>query len=305
MAHRRSFLLMCGTVAATALAVTSCGSDSLSGAPSSPGSTGSPTSSAAAPSADTSLQDSLPQALKDSGVLRVGTNAEYPPNEYLEGGEVAGLGIDVMNAVAAKLGLETEYTNAPFDSLIIGVAANRYDAAVSSFTINEERKKEVNMVSYFEAGSQWATLADNPSGLDPASPCGKRVAVQTGTVQADEDLPARNKECVDAGKPAIEVLTFSSQQDATAALVANRVDATVADSPIIAYAVKQTNGQLEAVGDVYDSAPYGIVIPKDQPELAEAVAEALKALEEDGTYAQVLQKWGNEDGAIDDFAVNP
>ena len=62
---------------------------------------------------------------------------------------------------------------------------------------------------------------------------------------------------------------------------------------------------LEAVGDIYDSAPYGIVVPKDQTELADAIAEALTAIKEDGTYDTVLKNWGNESGAIDDFAVNP
>ncbi|GAB7190401.1 ABC transporter substrate-binding protein [Kineococcus sp. NUM-3379] len=306
MRQRRSFLLLCGTLAATALAAAGCGSDSLSGTPGGGTSSGSSsTAPAATPSADEALTAMLPQSVRDSGVLRVGTNAEYPPNEFLEGGRPAGMGIDVMDAVAAKLGVQTEYTNAPFDTLIIGVTGNRYDAAVSSFTVNDERKQQVNMVSYFTAGSQWAVKKGNPSGLDPADPCGKRVAVQTGTVQADEDLPKRQQECQAAGKPAIEVLSFASQQDATAALVANRADATVADSPIVAYAVQQTQGQLEAVGEIYDSAPYGVVVPKEQTQTAEAIAQALQAIAEDGTYEQVLAKWGNEGGAIDDFAVNP
>ena len=304
MAHRRSFLLMCGTVAATALAVTSCGSDSLSG-----GSAGTSSSSssapAAAPSADASLQDSLPQALKDSGVLRVGTNAEYAPNEFMEGSEIKGMDIDLMNAVAAKLGLKAEYSNAGFDTLIIGVTSNRYDVAISSFTINEERKQQVNMVQYFNAGTQWVAAKGNPAGVDPESACGKKVSVQAGTVQAEEDLPARDKACTDAGKPAIEVQVFDSQEDATAALVNGRVEAMLADSPVAAYAVKQTGDKLELAGDIYDAAPYGIVVPKEQTGTAEAISKALEQLAEDGSYEQALSNWGAEDGAVDSFPVNP
>ena len=79
----------------------------------------------------------------------------------------------------------------------------------------------------------------------------------------------------------------------------------LADSPIVAYAVKQTDGQLEALGDIYDAAPYGYVVKKDQTEFAQAIADALKALIADGTYKTVLEKWGVEQGAITDPAVNP
>ena len=73
----------------------------------------------------------------------------------------------------------------------------------------------------------------------------------------------------------------------------------------MAYAVKQTNGQLELLGDIYDSAPYGYVIAKDQTEFAQAVADAVKALIDDGSYQKVLVKWGIEGGAIDNPTVNP
>jgi polar amino acid transport system substrate-binding protein len=73
----------------------------------------------------------------------------------------------------------------------------------------------------------------------------------------------------------------------------------------MAYAVKQTNGQLELLGSVYDSAPYGYVIKKDQTQFADAVAKALKALIDDGSYKKVLDKWGVQAGAIDNPTVNP
>ena len=79
----------------------------------------------------------------------------------------------------------------------------------------------------------------------------------------------------------------------------------LADSPISLYAVKQTNGALEQLGEIYDAAPYGYVIPKAQTEFANAVVEALKASAADGSYKAALAKWGNESGAITDFAVNP
>jgi len=79
----------------------------------------------------------------------------------------------------------------------------------------------------------------------------------------------------------------------------------LADSPVLAYAVKQTNGQLELLGDIYDSAPYGFVVKKEQTDLADALAGATSALVSDGTYKTILTKWGVDAGAIDTPTVNP
>ena len=212
--------------------------------------------------------------------------------------------VDIFDAVADKLGLETEWSNASFDTLLAGVGSGKYDVSVSSFTINDERKKEVNMISYFNAGTQWVTAKGNPKKVDPDNACGLNVGVQKGTVQID-DLEARNKECEAAGKEPIKAIVEQEQSKVTVSLASGKVDAMLADSPIALYAVKQQPDALEAVGDIYDSAPYGIVVPKDQTELADAIAEALTAIKEDGTYDTVLKNWGNESGAIDDFAVNP
>jgi polar amino acid transport system substrate-binding protein len=160
------------------------------------------------------------------------------------------------------------------------------------------------MVSYYDAGTQWSTKKGNPAGIDPDNGCGKRVAVQKATVQVD-DITARSKACSDAGKPEITIDQYDAQSDATAAVVSGKDEAGLADSPVMAYAVKQTNGQLELLGRVYDAAPYGYVVPKDQTAFAEAVRGAVQALITDGTYQQVLERWGVQDGAIDDPTVNP
>ena len=205
--------------------------------------------------------------------------------------------------MAAKLGLKTTWQSATFDSIIPGVTSNKYQVGVSSFTINKQRETQVTMVSYFSAGTQWA--AKTGSSITPDAACGKKIAVQTSTVQAD-DIAARSKKCTDGGKPKITVDQYQAQSDATNAVVTGKDDAMLADSPVCAYAVKQTNGQLALLGDIYDSAPYGYVLPKDQADtMAVAVQGALKALIADGTYKTILAKWGVDAGAITDPTVNP
>ena len=249
----------------------------------------------------------MPDAIKSDGKILIGTDASYAPNEFLDadGKTVVGWDVDLFNAVAAKLGLKTEWQSATFDAIIPGIQSGKYEIGVSSFTINDERKQQVNMVSYFSAGTQWGTKKGNPTGVQPDDACGKKVAVQTNTVQDTEDLPKRHEACTAAGKPAITVDRYQRQDQATAAVVSGKDDAMLADSPVLAYAVKQTNGQLELLGDIYDAAPYGYVIEKDQTEFAQAVADAVQALITDGTYKTILDKWGVGAGAIDNPAVNP
>ena len=156
------------------------------------------------------------------------------------------------------------------------------------------------MVSYFSAGTQWA--AKTGATIDPDNACGKKVAVQTGTVQVD-DITARSKKCRAASKITID--QYQKQSDATNAVVTGKDDAMLADSPVCAYAVKQTNGQLALAGEIYDSAPYGYVLPKDQTDFADAIAQALQSMITDGTYKSILAKWGVDAGAITTPAVNP
>jgi polar amino acid transport system substrate-binding protein len=160
------------------------------------------------------------------------------------------------------------------------------------------------MVSYYSAGTQWATKKGNPQDVDADDACGLKIAVQKATTQAD-DITARSQACTDAGKPEITIDQYEGQDEVTAAVVSGKDDAELADSPVVAYAVQQTNGQLELLGDVYDSAPYGYVVPKDQTDFGQVLADAVSALIADGSYQQALEKWGVEDGAITDPAVNP
>jgi polar amino acid transport system substrate-binding protein len=295
--HRGALL---GLVLAVGLVAAGCGDNSDSGG----GTTG---TTAGAPAVDEALAAKVPDAIKSDGKLVVGTDTTYSPNEFLDtdGKTPVGWDIELFAAVAAKLGLKAEFQPAKFADIIPGISSGKYEIGVSSFTINDERKQQVNMISYFSAGTQWATKKGNPNGVQPDDACGKKVAVQTGTVQETEDLPKRQAACKSAGKPAITVDSSQDQGQATAAVVSGKDDAMLADSPVAAYAVKQTNGQLELLGDIYDSAPYGYVVKKDQTDFAQATADAVKALMSDGTYKAILDKWGVQAGAIDNPAVNP
>lgn len=290
-------------LAIAALAMSACSSSSSGGTSS--GGSAAPSTSAGV-TVDQALAAKVPAAIASKGTIVIGVDSTYAPNEYLDtdGKTVIGMDVDLFDAVAAKLGLKTQWVSAGFDTIIPGVQSGKYDIGVSSFTVNADREKQVNMVSYFTAGTQWVTQAGNPKNVDPNNACGLNIGVQKGTVQID-DLTAKSKTCTDAGKPAIHQIIEEAQSKVTADVVSGKADAMLADSPVGLYAVAQTNGQLEAVGSTYDSAPYGYVLPTSEKDFAQAIADALGELNADGTYKSILDKWGIASGAISTFAVNP
>ena len=301
MARRTSpTIALTASVAVVGLLLSACGSNSLS----TPGATG--TTPAAVQTKEANLADKLPAKIKAAGKIVVGTDATYAPNEFLaaDGKTVQGMDVDLFNAVAQKFGVKVDWVPANFDSIILGVDSGKYDIGVSSFTINPDRKKKVNMVSYFNAGTQWAVPKGNPKKVDPDNACGLSVGVQKGTVQID-DISARSKKCTAAGKKAIAQIVEQAQSKVTADVVSGKADAMLADSPVGLYAIQQTSGQLEAVGKTYDAAPYGYVLPTSETAFAQAIADALKALDASGDYKKALSAWGNDSGAITTFAVNP
>ena len=286
-------------LAAVAAGLAGCGDDTSDDTASS--------SPAPSSSVDAALAAKVPAGVKADGSILVGTDSSYAPSEFLaaDGKTIQGFDVDLFTAVAQKLGLKAKFETADFDAIIPGISSGKYEIGVSSFTINDERKKTVDMVSYFSAGTQWATKKGNPQKIALDDACGKKIAVQQGTVQV-EDITARSKKCTTAGKKAITIDQFDGQDQATAAVVSGKDDATLADSPVSAYAVTKTNGQLELLGDIYEAAPYGYALKKGQGEFGQALADAVKALIADGTYKTILAKWGVDAGALStDPAVNP
>ena len=263
------------------------------------------TRSAPAPSTtvDSTLAAQVPAPIRSARMVIVATDPIYQPSEFLAPDKaLTGFDVDLFNAVAGKLALKTEWKTADFDDIIPGVAAGRYHLGVSSFTIRPDREEQVTMVSYFAAGTQWA--ARPGVAIDPDDACGKRVAVQSSTLQVN-DLATRSAACTAAGKPAIQADEYLKQADLATAVSSGKDDALIADSPVSGYAVKQSGGTLTLVGRLYQAVRYGYVLPRDETDFGQALARALRQLMVEGTYAAILDKWGVSAGAISDPAVNP
>ncbi|WP_020499571.1 ABC transporter substrate-binding protein [Sciscionella marina] len=255
-------------------------------------------------SKDAKLASLVPAKDAEDGKLLIANDQTYPPNEFRDSGALVGMDVDIGRAMAKRLGLEAEFQNSSFDGLLGGIKAHKYEAAISSFSISADRLAEVNLVSYYIAGTSLGTLKGNPNRLNENDLCGTTIAVQKGTTQID-DLNARNKRCTVEHKPQTNILQFQAQTDVNLALSAKRVQGALADSPVVAYAIKQSEGKLEQVGKSYANAPYGVAVPKDDTGLAKAVQASLQSLMDDGTYRKILEKWGLDEGAIKKAEVNP
>lgn len=246
----------------------------------------------------------VPADIRARGELVNGAALNYAPGEFVgSSGRAIGYDIDILAGIGAVLGLATRTEAAVFAQIIPAVGST-YDVGMSSFTVNEERLAAVDMVSYFQAGISYAVKAGNPYDIHPDDLCGKRVALQVGTYQEELSIE-RSQECRDQGLPAYDMLAYASNSDAATNVAGGKGDILMADSPVTAYAVARSRGTLEPIGEIEESALNGIVVAKDQPELAEAIRAAVQHLIDDGHMERILAAWGNEAGMIPTAEVNP
>jgi polar amino acid transport system substrate-binding protein len=173
----------------------------------------------------------------------------------------------------------------------------------SSFTDTKEREKTVDFVDYYTAGiSFYAKSSANPAVTELADLCGKTVAVEKGTTE-QEQSEKQSKACSKAHEKSVTVLSFPGQNAVNLAVSSGRAELGMADSPVVAYQIKQANGQFKLIGKSYGFAPYGLAIPKTSG-MTTPILAALKELMANGTYLQILTKWGIQSGAITTPKIN-
>ncbi len=230
--------------AALSLAASACGSSSLGGsAGGGPSNSVTPTGSV-----DQALVAKLPAKVKAAGKIVVGVDATYAPNEFLgpDGKTVEGMDVDLFNAIAQTFGVKVDWQPAPFDSIILGVNSGKYDIGISSFSVTSDREKQATMVSYFTAGTQWATAKGQPQEDRP----GQRLRPQHRGPEGHDPARRRrrpsSKKCTNAGKKAINIAVYADQGQATASVVTGKNDAMLADSPVCA--VRREDHGRQAAG---------------------------------------------------------
>ncbi|WP_052848257.1 ABC transporter substrate-binding protein [Streptomyces avicenniae] len=309
-ARRKRRLAAAGSLAAVAvLLLSACGdqTDDASGGDEPSGGTQEPAGDA--PSDD--LFALLPADIQESGRIEVGSDINYAPIEYYdENNEVTGIDPAIAAALGEVLGVEFVFTNGTFDGLVLGMNSGRHDVIMSAMTDTAERQQGVSedaeggadFVNYFQAGSAILVAAGNPEGVQGVEDlCGLSVAAQQAT--ANEAIIETQQ--ADCDEP-IDAIINEVDTDSITALQTGRADAVVTDFPVALYNEREAGGGelFEVVGEQMGTAPYGIAVPKDNPELRDALQAAVQRIIDDGTYAEVLAEWGAETGAIDEATVN-
>lgn len=298
---------------ALALSLAACGGGNSTNAATDSGSATNSATNEAADSfdfssikADPAVAALVPAAVKERGVLRNGASTDYPPLEMLmeDGQTPTGAEVDLAKAIALTMGLKDGVTTTETFSGLLPKIGSVYDVGASGFTVTDERVASFDMLAYKDMGTLYAVAAGNPKKFDPNDPCGKTIATQTGSYQETDLLPKLDKECTDAGKPAINVQKEDLITTVIPKVISGQYDALIADDPIVAYNVKQTAGQLEISGDIFDSAPLAVVVNNKDPELSKAVQAAMDSLMASGKMKELLAVYGADGGLYSQVKLN-
>ena len=292
-------MVLIGILVVMAMLLTACGNTTTG----SPGTTPVPTTIPQTPTV------TPPNDLLTSGTLTVGSDTTYPPQEYIDTAtnKAAGFDVDLITAVATRMGLKTNVVTANFSTIITSLSAKRFDIVMSAVSVTPDRQKQVDFVPYFNAGESLLVQNGNPKNIKQLSDlCGQNVGVQNGTIE-QTDLQTASTACTKAGKSAINLTVLANQTDVITLLANNRVVATYQDSPVTDYYIKLHPGQFTVGGSVINAGLEGIVIRKGDTSMFNAVQTAFNQLKMDGTYQTLIQKWNLGDEAISlaDRRVSP
>ena len=274
---RRQFVPLAAASAMAAFGVAGCSNDTASTAT---GSTPAPDTGSADASSDGEL------TLFESGKLTFATSPDYPPFENLEDGEYVGLDMDLGRAIADYLGLECVYTNIDFDGIIPAiVAGGQADAGLSGISITPEREEQVLFTDpYYIDNQAVAVMSDNTeitedNAAEALNNEAVTIAVQSGSTGAD--FAAENF-------PNAEQLPFPNFTDAFAAVQAGQADAVCGNTAVVDQMLAGAYSDEHTVLTSATGEEYAIAVSQDNPDLVDAMNEAIAALTEDGTLDEII-----------------
>ena len=283
------------------------GGKALADAPSADNAAGAAIAASVKP--DPALADLVPTEIRERRTLLVGAQMQQPPEDFYaaDGRTPIGFEVDLMRAIAARLGLAVEYRVMAFDALIASLRSQRADVVMSAMSDTKTRQKTIDFVDYFNAGITMLAQKGNPEHITgPDSLCGKSVSVQSGTTQ-QSFAEEQSTKCQAQGKPPVSVVVSNSTGTQEQALRTGRFAVILDDTPTAVYTAQVAGGGrlFEAIDyPPINGSPYGIGVGKDSAKLTAAIQKALQSLIDDGTYGKILGAWNMGVGAVPKAAVN-
>lgn len=240
-----------------------------------------------------SAQQLASKDLVSPGRITYGVAATFAPFEFMQDGKVVGFDIELLDAIAKKLGLQAEIMNMEFKGLIPALQSKRIDIINSAMYIRPEREEQVDFAPYLTVGNEIVVQAKNPMGIRAREDiCGAKIAVTLGGFQ--EKLAREDDEnCKKAGKDGVQVLTFPTAQDAALALKNGRADAIFNSTPGAYKQVQELPNDYAVAGKTFGPfAKIGIAVRKGDTQMKDAITHAIAAVKADGVIDKLLVKYG-------------
>ena len=234
----------------------------------------------AAENAETSAEAAETEAA--GGVLVMATNAEFPPYEYNDGGEIVGIDAEIAKAIAGELGMELEIEDIAFDSIIPEITSGKADMGLAGMTVTEDRKQSVDFSDTYAKASQKVIVKEDSEIASPDDLAGKIVGVQLGTTG---DIYVSDLEA-----DGTTVERYNKGFEAVQALSQGKIDAVVIDGEPAKTFVAQTEG-LKILEESFTDEEYAIAVKKGNTELLDKINGALKTLKENGTLDEIVAKY--------------
>ena len=264
-------------------------------------------SSIATQKKDDALAAKLPADIRSAGVLKIGTEAQYPPFESLadDNKTVVGMDPDLANAIGQLLGVKVQFTNTAFDGLLTALDGGRFDLVVAAVTDTAEREASYDFVDYFMTGQSIVVKKGNPEKITGVEDlCGHPVSVLKASTQLKLLEGFNTKEC--KADP-IDITALQTDKDALLQVQSGRADASFTQDAVGVYNAKTIGGgnQFEIANtEALLPTPVGAVFDKKDTELRDAFQAALAELIDNGTYAEILAKHDMSQGALDQPGIN-
>ncbi len=218
--------------------------------------------------------------------LVIGTDATYPPLEFMEGSAFRGFDIDLGTAIAREMGREPQWVNCGFDGILAALESGKFDLVMSALTITEERRRALSFSEpYYTAGQALACRKDARRLETLGDLVGKDVGIQINTT-AKEALRKR---------PGIRIREYNSIDLALLDLQNGNLDAVMTDSPVLRYMLKRSFDDLRMTGSLFTEEHYGIAARKDSSALIAEVNAAMRRLQDRGDLDRLRAKWFGDD----------
>ncbi|MFB6983207.1 ABC transporter substrate-binding protein [Streptomyces scopuliridis] len=298
------------TALSCCLVLAGCGTNPPQSKGAADGSAGTGSAAGTKLTVDKELNALLPEKTRTSGKLVSVNNGSFPPYEIAgsDGHSLTGASADLSDALGQLLGVTIEHVTADgLPSELTGIKAGRYDLAIGPVGDFKDRQGANDFVDWVREFVVFAVPKGNPHGIkDLDSTCGQRIAVMGGG-SAEGVIKTQNEKCVKDGKPAVKIQSYKDQPGSILAVRSGRADAFFSSQAPLTYFVAQAKGELELTGtgqsNGFDDLYQGAVVAKDSP-LRDVLVKAIQKLIDNGTYGQVMKKWGLSANQLDKPGVN-